>query len=170
MVEQTADILAEERLQDPLNDRVVPLNVLKMPPQRPLAYERVYTKGNDNPNLDLVKQYLMEGGSFSKELIRQTVGRAGAIMLKEPNLVKLDGKATIVGDIHGQFFDLCAMIRKIDQISDDDENNKLLFLGDYVDRGPYGPEVVLYLLTLKIRYPDKVVLLRGNHESREMTQ
>ena len=88
MVEQTADILAEERLQDPLNDRVVPLNVLKMPPQRPLAYERVYTKGNDNPNLDLVKQYLMEGGSFSKELIRQTVGRAGAIMLKELRLLQ----------------------------------------------------------------------------------
>ena len=61
------------------------------------------------------------------------------------------------------------MLRKTDQISDDNPTNKLLFLGDYVDRGPYGPEVILYLLTLKVRYPDKVVLMRGNHESREMT-
>ena len=43
----------------------------------------------------------MEGGKFSKELIRETIGRAGAIMIKEPNLIKLDGKVTIVGDVHG---------------------------------------------------------------------
>ena len=112
----------------------------------------------------------MEGGKFSTELVRETIGRAGALMIREPNLVKLDGKVTIVGDIHGQFFDLCAMIRKVDQVSDENPNNKLLFMGDYVDRGPYGPEVVLFLLTLKVRYPTQVILLRGNHESREMTQ
>ena len=112
----------------------------------------------------------MGGGKFSKELVREVIGRAGAIMLKEPNLIKIEGKVTIVGDVHGQFYDLCAMLRKVDQIGEANPDNKLLFLGDYVDRGPYGPEVTLYLLTLKIRYPDQVILLRGNHESREMTQ
>ena len=74
----------------------------------------------------------------------------------------------MIGDVHGQFYDLYGILKKVHR--PDQENEKLLFLGDYVDRGAYGVEIVLLLLVLKLRYPDTIYLLRGNHESREMTE
>jgi serine/threonine-protein phosphatase PP1 catalytic subunit len=72
------------------------------------------------------------------------------------------GPITVVGDIHGQFRDLCRMLERIPQ------GNSVLFLGDYVDRGPQSLEVVMMLFVMKIREPGSVFLLRGNHETRSI--
>ena len=48
-------------------------------------------------------------------------------------------------------------------------DTKMLFLGDYVDRGMYSVEVLIFLYALKLNYPKSVVMLRGNHECRKMT-
>ena len=82
--------------------------------------------------------------------------------------MRVNGRVSVIGDVHGQFYDLYGILKKLHK--PESPNDNLLFLGDYVDRGAYGPEIVLLLLALKIRYPKNVNLLRGNHESREMTE
>lgn len=70
------------------------------------------------------------------------------------------------GDIHGQFHDLVELFAT----GDDPPRTSYLFLGDFVDRGFFSVESFTLLLALKVRHPDRVTLVRGNHESRQITQ
>mgnify|MGYP006414695293 FL=1 len=56
------------------------------------------------------------------------------------------------------------------KVGGDCPETNYLFLGDFVDRGFYSVETFLLLLALKVRYPDRITLIRGNHESRQITQ
>lgn len=68
---------------------------------------------------------------------------------------------TVIGDIHGQYNDLLKILSLTKTL--EHRENKLLFLGDYVDRGIYGVECLTLLMAYKIIYPEQVVMLRGNH-------
>jgi len=95
------------------------------------------------------------------------IQQARGILTSEPNIIDLQSDIHVVGDIHGQFFDLLNIV-KITNFPTE-EGSQLLFLGDYVDRGKFSCEVILYLLALKVTYPKRVWMLRGNHECRRIS-
>merc|ERR1719499_1878403 len=86
--------------------------------------------------------------------------------MEESNVQRVDPPVIICGDIHGQFYDLMELFKVGGQIPD----QNYLFMGDFVDRGYYSVETFLLLLALKVRHPDRIALIRGNHESRQITQ
>ena len=75
-----------------------------------------------------------------------------------------DARYVFVGDVHGSLEDLRALLSRYREEDLRDGGLRMVFLGDYIDRGDSQLEVLTTLLELKSDYPDSVFLLKGNHE------
>ncbi|XP_077210842.1 serine/threonine phosphatase 7 isoform X2 [Tasmannia lanceolata] len=96
---------------------------------------------------------------------------ASKILHREPNCVRVNegcenSSVVVVGDLHGQWHDVIFLLKDAGLPSD---CRFFVFNGDYVDRGAWGLETFLLLLSWKVFLPHRVFLLRGNHESKYCT-
>ena len=105
---------------------------------------------------------LRAGKKLEEEQITSLFSQLMEVLYQEGTVHPLPLPITICGDIHGQLYDLFELFK----VSGGVENNRYLFLGDYVDRGYQSIHTFLYLAFLKILDPKSIYLIRGNHEAR----
>ncbi|KAF3825506.1 hypothetical protein GH733_005488 [Mirounga leonina] len=123
--------------------------------------DKAFTK-----ELDQWVEQLNECKQLNENQVRTLCEKAKEILTKESNVQEVRCPVTVCGDVHGQFHDLMELFR----IGGKSPDTNYLFMGDYVDRGYYSVETVTLLVALKVRYPERITILRGNHESRQITQ
>lgn len=96
---------------------------------------------------------------YSVELFKKKSGTIKTLDIKD--------HLTVFGDVHGDLTAIKHLKKNIINQIADDKNHKIVFLGDYIDRGPFQIQVLEELLAIYTEYPDQVILLRGNHEGPE---
>lgn len=88
------------------------------------------------------------------------------IILGQSAFLELEAPLQVLGDVHGQYYDLLRMF----EYGGFPPSKNYLFLGDYVDRGKQSLETITLLLAYKVKYPENFFLLRGNHECASITR
>ncbi|MFX1474659.1 MAG: metallophosphoesterase [Promethearchaeota archaeon] len=102
----------------------------------------------------------------SPEWTEDLLVRVTKVLSHEPRLIHLpEGPLVFVGDTHGDWEATKSLLAQYW-----DSPTTLVFLGDYVDRGPHQIENINLLFELKCQAPERIILLRGNHEVKSVNQ
>jgi diadenosine tetraphosphatase ApaH/serine/threonine PP2A family protein phosphatase len=117
-------------------------------------------------DLDAILRHLEGGNHLDEQCVILLLGKFVEVLYDQPNLLPLTAPLTVCGDIHGQLYDLFELF----EVGGSPSTTRYLFQGDYVDRGRFSLETFLYLVTLKLKYPSQIWMLRGNHESRAVSK
>jgi len=99
-------------------------------------------------------------------MVQKIIDKSKDIILSQPMLLRLKAPLTVGTDIHGQYYDLLRFMSDAGL----PPHTNYLFLGDYVDRGKQSIETLCLLLAYKIKYPEGIFLLRGNHECQNISR
>jgi len=114
----------------------------------------------------LVKNNPKKPVSLTEKEIQLLCKKCKKIFGQQDALLNLSSPIKVCGDIHGQFYDLLRLFG----FNGYPPNSNYLFLGDYVDRGKQSIETISLLFALKIKYPENIFMLRGNHESSKINR
>ncbi|PRP73538.1 hypothetical protein PROFUN_02547 [Planoprotostelium fungivorum] len=117
-------------------------------------------------NLNRYIEQLHKCEILSESSVRELCSKLKEHLIDEPNVVSVQAPVTVVGDVQGQFYDLLEIFRVGGACPD----VNYLFLGSFTNRGLFSVETVTLLLCLKLKWPSRITLLRGSHESRALTQ
>jgi len=107
-----------------------------------------------------------KGNCLPERIFKSLCDICMEILAEESNVQPVETPVNICGDIHGQFYD----VLKLFTVGGSLPETSYIFIGDYVDRGYHSIETMQLLLCYKAKYPGRITLLRGNHESRAITQ
>lgn len=138
------------------------------PAENKLKITDLFDDLNRPKDINILKDHLFKEGRLEENAAVKIIQDAERLFKIENNLIEIPAPVVIVGDIHGQYYDLLQILEH-GCGKDDLSKTRFLFLGDYVDRGQFSIEVVLLLWFIKIAYPANINLLRGNHECKHLT-
>ena len=125
----------------------------------PIIETRKNNFAKDEPFREL--NPITQNNQLTQDEIKFLCTKALEIFMEEPVLLEVSAPVNICGDTHGQYNDLLRLF----EFGGRPPQTNYLFLGDYVDRGKNSVETMGLLLAYKIKYPNNIFLLRGNHES-----
>ncbi|KRX10109.1 hypothetical protein PPERSA_08512 [Pseudocohnilembus persalinus] len=117
-------------------------------------------------NFDQYIEHLYQCKPLAENDVKALCEKVKEILIEEANVTPVKAPVTVCGDIHGQFHDLMELFK----IGGKPPDTNYLFMGDYVDRGSHSVEVVSLIFSLKVRYKDRITILRGNHENMEINK
>jgi len=116
--------------------------------------------------LDKHLRSLTKGEIIHEDTLKKLCEKLKEVFNQEPNVVPVLAPVAVVGNLHGQFYDLLETFR----VGGAPPDSNYLFLGDFVSMGYFSVETASLLVCLKLRFPERITILRGRHESHRLSK